>query len=154
MQPLRPARGRLPRETNAAARHAANIEAVSEVARQLATQSDPRAVGWAICSAAVRAAGASAAVLWRPTISGDALQADAAAGADVEAVHLPFVTPGSGAIQVFTSAEDRFESLLRGSAQEIAPSFEAGAALWEPVLKDGGAAVGVLAVYWRDGLEQ
>src|SRR5690242_3936283 len=75
---------RLRRETDAAARRAANMEAVSEVARQLATQSDSRAVGWAICSAAVRTAGASAAVLWRPTIGGDALQADAAAGADVE----------------------------------------------------------------------
>ena len=131
------------------------MEAVSEVARQLATQSDSQAVGWAICSAAVRTAGASAAVLWRPTISGDALQADAAAGAEVEGLHLPFVTHASGAIQVFTSAEDRFESLRETqSAQELAPTFEAGAALWEPVLKDEGAAVGVLAVYWRDGLEQ
>ena len=146
---------RLRRETTAAARRASNMEAVSEVARQLATQSDSQAVGWAICSAAVRTAGASAAVLWRPTISGDALQADAAAGAQVEGLHLPFVTHASGAIQVFTSAEDRFESLRETqSAQELAPTFEAGAALWEPVLKDEGAAVGVLAVYWRDGLEQ
>jgi diguanylate cyclase (GGDEF)-like protein len=146
---------RLRRETTAAARRASNMEAVGEVARQLATQSDSHAVGWAICSAAVRTAGASAAVLWRPTISGDALQADAAAGAEVEGVHLPFVTHASGAIQVFTSAEDRFESLREThSAQELAPTFEASAALWEPVLKDEGAAVGVLAVYWRDGLEQ
>lgn len=131
------------------------MEAVSEVARQLATQSDSRAVGRAICSAAVRTAGASAAVLWRPTISGDALQADAAAGANVEQVHLPFVTPSSGAIQVFTSAEDRFETIREGhTAQELAPAFEAGAALWEPVLKDAGAAVGVLAVYWGDRLLQ
>jgi diguanylate cyclase (GGDEF)-like protein len=145
---------RLRRETTAAATRASNMEAVSEVARQLATQSDSHAVGWAICSAAVRTAGASVAVLWRPTISGDALQASAAAGADVEGVHLPFVTPASGAIQVFTSAEDRFETLQRGSAHELGPNFEAGAALWEPVLKDEGAAVGVLAVYWRDGLQR
>jgi diguanylate cyclase (GGDEF)-like protein len=145
---------RLRRETTAAATRASNLEAVSEVARQLATQSDSRAVGGAICSAAVRTAGASASVLWRPTISGDALQADAAAGADVEGTHLPFVTPASGAIQVFTTAEDRFETLRPGhSAQELAPSFDAGAALWQPVLQDEGAAVGVLAVYWRDRLE-
>jgi len=144
---------RLRRESSAAATRASNMEAVSEVARQLATQSDPRAVGWAICSAAVRTTGASAAVLWRPTISGDALQADAAAGADIEGINLPFVTPGSGAIQVFTSAEDRFETMRKGqSAQELGPDFEAGAALWEPVLQDEGAAVGVLAVYWRDPL--
>jgi diguanylate cyclase (GGDEF)-like protein len=93
-------------------------------------------------------------VLWRPTIAGDALQASAAAGADVEGVHLPFVTPASGAIQVFTSAEDRFETLRPGSAHELGPGFEAGAALWEPVLKDEGAAVGVLAVYWRDGRQR
>jgi diguanylate cyclase (GGDEF)-like protein len=146
---------RLRRETAAADRRASNLEAVSEVARQLATQSDSRAVGWAICSAAIRTAGASAAVLWRPTIAGDALQADAAAGANVEGIHLPFVTPASGAIQVFTSAEDRFEPMRAShAAQELAPSFEAGAALWEPVLKDKGAAVGVLAVYWRDGLDE
>jgi diguanylate cyclase (GGDEF)-like protein len=144
---------RLRRETAAAARRASNLEAVSEVARQLATQSDSRAVGWAICSAAVRTAQASVAVLWRPTPSGDALQVSAASGADVEGVHIPFITPASGAIQVFTSAEDRFEPLRSGhSAQELAPRFEAGAALWEPVLQDGGAAVGVLAVYWRDEL--
>jgi diguanylate cyclase (GGDEF)-like protein len=144
---------RLRRETTAAARRASNLEAVSEVARQLATQSDSHAVGWAICSAAVRTAGASAAVLWRPTIAGDALQASAAAGANVEGIHLPFVTHASGAIQVFTSAEDRFEPLRPGSTQELAPSLEAGAALWEPVLKDEAAAVGVLAVYWRDRME-
>jgi diguanylate cyclase (GGDEF)-like protein len=145
---------RMRRETSAAARRASNLEAVSEVARQLATQSDSRAVGWAICSAAVRTSQASVAVLWRPTASGDALQANAAAGADVEGVQIPFVTPSSGAVQVFTSAEDRFEPMRPGhSAQEIAPSFEAGAALWEPVLKDEGAAVGVLAVYWRDRLQ-
>jgi diguanylate cyclase (GGDEF)-like protein len=145
---------RLRRETTAAATRASNLEAVSDVARQLATQSDSHAVGWAICSAAVRTAGASVAVLWRPTMAGDALQASAAAGADVEGVHLPFVTPASGAIQVFTSAEDRFETLQSGSAYELGPGFEAGAALWEPVLKDEGAAVGVLAVYWRDGRQR
>ena len=147
---------RLRRESSAAARRASNLEAVSEVARQLATQSDSRAVGRAICSAAVETAGASAAVLWRPTISGDALQADATAGANVEGAHLLFVTPASGAIQVFTSAEDRFETLreVHSANQEIGPAFEAGAALWEPVLKDEGAAVGVLAVYWRDRLHR
>jgi diguanylate cyclase (GGDEF)-like protein len=145
---------RLRRETTAAARRASNLEAVGEVARQLATQSDSRAVGRAICSAAIGTANASVAVLWRPTVAGDALQADAAAGAEVEGIHLPFVTPASGSIRVFTSAEDRFEPLDKSSAHELGPSFVAGAALWEPVLKDEGAAVGVLGVYWRDHLER
>jgi diguanylate cyclase (GGDEF)-like protein len=145
---------RVRRETTAAARRASNLEAVGEVARQLATQSDSRAVGRAICSAAVATANASVAVLWRPTVAGDALQANAAAGAEVEGIHLPFVTPASGSIRVFTSAEDRFEPLDKSSAHELGPSFVAGAALWEPVLKDEGAAVGVLGVYWRDHLEQ
>ena len=144
---------RLRRESAAAATRASNMEAVSEVARQLATQSDSRAVGRAICAAAVATAGASVAVLWRPSAAGDALQAGAAAGADVEGLHLPFVTPASGSIRVFTSAEDRFEALDRSSANELGPEFDAGAALWEPVLKDEGAAVGVLAVYWRDRLD-
>jgi diguanylate cyclase (GGDEF)-like protein len=147
--------GRLRRETDASARRASNLEAVGEVARQLATQSDPRAVGWAICSAAVRTAHASVAVLWRPNHAGDALQATAVAGFDAEGLTLPFLTPGSGAIQAFTSATDRFAAVGGPkSAQELSPGFEAGAALWQPVLRDKSTAVGVLAVYWREPLEQ
>jgi diguanylate cyclase (GGDEF)-like protein len=147
--------GRLRSETEASARRAANLEAVGEVARQLATQSDPRTVGWAICSSAVRTAHASAAVLWRPNHTGDALHATAVAGADAEGVSVPFVTPNSGAIQAFTSATDRFAALHGNkSAQELAPGFEAGAALWQPVLREKSTAVGVLAVYWREPLEQ
>jgi diguanylate cyclase (GGDEF)-like protein len=146
--------GRLRNESDASARRAANLEAVGEVARQLATQSDPRAVGWAICSAAVRTAHASAAVLWRPNHSGDALQATAVAGADAEGASVPFVTPSSGAIQAFTSATDRFATLRGGKpAQELSPGFEAGAALWQPILREKSTAVGVLAVYWREPLE-
>ena len=147
--------GRLKSETEGSARRAANLEAVGEVARQLATQSDPRAVGFAICSAAVRTAHASAAVLWRPNHTGDALEATAVAGVDVEGISLPFVTPSSGAIQAFTSATDRFAAMRAGkSAQELSPSFDAGAALWQPILRNKDTAVGVLAVYWREPLEQ
>ncbi len=146
--------GRLRRETDASARRAANLEAVGEVARQLATQSDPRAVGWAICSAAVSTAHASAAVLWRPNHTGDALQATAVAGTDAEGASIPFVTPSSGAIQAFTSATDRFATLLGAKpTQELSPGFEAGAALWQPILRGKSTAVGVLAVYWREPLE-
>jgi diguanylate cyclase (GGDEF)-like protein len=147
--------GRLRNEMDASARRAANLEAVGEVARQLATQSDPRVVGWAICSAAVRTAHASAAVLWRPNHTGDALKATAVAGTDAEGASIPFVTPSSGAIQAFTSATDRFAALRGGeSAQELSPGFEAGAALWQPILRNQSTAVGVLAVYWREPLEQ
>jgi diguanylate cyclase (GGDEF)-like protein len=147
--------GRLRRETDASERRAANLEAVGEVARQLATQSDPRAVGWAICSAAVGTAHADAAVLWRPNHTGDSLQATAVAGADAEGASVPFLTPASGAIQAFTSATDSFAQ-LKGArpAQELAPGFEAGAALWQPILRDKSTPVGVLAVYWREPLEQ
>jgi diguanylate cyclase (GGDEF)-like protein len=147
--------GRLKSETEGSTRRAANLEAVGEVARQLATQSDPRAVGFAICSAAVRTAHASAAVLWRPNHTGDALEATAVAGVDVEGISVPFVTPSSGAIQAFTSATDRFAAMRAGkSAQELSPSFDAGAALWQPILRNKDTAVGVLAVYWREPLEQ
>ncbi|MFL5906183.1 MAG: diguanylate cyclase, partial [Solirubrobacterales bacterium] len=146
---------RLKGESIASERRAANLEAVGEVARQLATQSDPRAVGWAICSAAVRTAHASAAVLWRPNISGDGLQASAVAGADADDAILPFVTPNSGAIQAFTSARKQLR-LPRGSnqTQELAPQIEAASALWHPVLQEQDMAVGVLAVYWREPLHE
>jgi diguanylate cyclase (GGDEF)-like protein len=147
--------GRPRRETIDSERRAANLEAVGEVARQLAMQSDPRAVGWAICSAAVRTAHASAAVLWRPSPAGDGLQATAVSGVHADGITLPFITPGSGAIRAFTSAEDGFSALHTVTdAQELHPHFEAGAALWQPVLRDKGTAVGVLAVYWREPLEQ
>jgi diguanylate cyclase (GGDEF)-like protein len=147
--------GRLKRETLGSARRAANLEAVGEVARQLAVQSDPRAVGWAICSAAVKTTHASAAVLWRPTSSGDALLASAVAGANTEGKSIPFVTPESGAIRAFTSAQPRFSTLRsHTAAQELSPKFADGAGFWQPVLKAQGAAVGVLAVYWSEHLEQ
>jgi diguanylate cyclase (GGDEF)-like protein len=147
--------GRLRRETRSAARRASNLEAVGEVARQLATQSDPRAVGWAICSAAMRTAHASVAVLWRPSQSGDALQATSVAGVDADGASIPFVTPRSGAVQAFTSAQERFSATPGVNAEhELRSTFEAGAALWVPVLRDQGTAVGVLAIYWREPLEQ
>jgi len=146
--------GRLRHEMTGSERRANNLEAVGEVARQLATQSDPRAVGWAICSAAVRTANASAAVLWRPTPSGDALQATSVAGTEGDGLIIPFVTPGSGAIQAFTAANAKFSRLSGSATQELSPSFAAGAALWQPVLQDHSSAVGVLAVYWRDQLDQ
>ena len=144
---------RLRAETLASETRASNLEAVGEVARQLATQSDPRAVGWAICSATVKASGASVAVLWRPDPSGSELVATAAAGADVEQIKLPFVTPGSGGIQAFTAAEARFSATDGDATQELAPKYTSGAALWQPVLRDGPTAVGVLAVYWTDARE-
>jgi diguanylate cyclase (GGDEF)-like protein len=145
--------GRLRRETVSAARRAANLEAVGEVARQLAMQSDSRAVGRAICSSAIRTAHASVAVLWRPSSSGDALAATAVSGADLERISLPFVTPASGAVQAFTSAEERFSATLGiDPSRELLSGFDAGAALWIPVLRDGQTAVGVLAVYWAEHL--
>ena len=141
---------RLRSATTASERRARNLEAVGEVARQLATQSDARAVGWAICSAALHASGASVAVLWRPTGSGSELKATSAAGEPLDGARIPFIAPRSGAVQVFTGAEARF-SRIDGAeaAQELSPRYEAGAAYWEPVRNEGGV-VGVLAVYWAD----
>ena len=147
--------GRMRRETIASATRAANLEAVGEVTRRLATQSDLSEVGRAICSGAITTAGASAAALWRPTASGDALQATAVAGVKADGASLPFLTPASGAIQAFTTAREAFSAMNGvGAAQELRPGFDAGAGLWEPVLRDGGAAVGVLAVYWEEPLDE
>jgi diguanylate cyclase (GGDEF)-like protein len=145
--------GRLRSESANASRRAANLEAVGEVARQLAIQSDPRAVGFAICSAALEATHANAAVLWRPAPGGTELVATEAAGVQLEEARLPFVTAASGAIRSFTTAAARFGSMESGDhTQELPAGFTAGSALWQPVLKDD-VAVGVLAVYWRDAHE-
>lgn len=145
--------GRLRSETANAGRRAANLEAVGEVARQLAMQGDPRAVGFAICSAALEATHADAAVLWRPAPTGTELIATEAAGVQLEGARLPYVTAASGAIRSFTTAAARFGSMEGGDhTQELPAGFTAGSALWQPVLKDD-VAVGVLAVYWRDAHE-
>jgi diguanylate cyclase (GGDEF)-like protein len=145
--------GRLRSESANAARRAANLEAVGEVARQLAAQSDPRAVGHAVCTAAMEATHADAVVLWRPSPTGTELVATAAAGVDLEDARLPFVTAASGAIRSFTTAAARFGSMEGGDhAQELPAGFTARSALWEPVLKED-VAVGVLAAYWRDAHE-
>jgi diguanylate cyclase (GGDEF)-like protein len=140
---------RLRSETASAARRAANLEAVGEVARQLAVQSDPRAVGHAICSAALEATHADAAVLWRPAPAGSELVATEAAGVEIGDARLPFVTAASGAIRSFTTASARFGSMEGGDHAQELTGFKTGSALWQPVLKDE-VAVGVLAVYWRD----
>ena len=145
---------RLRATTAASDTRAKNLEAVSDVARQLATQSDSRAVGWAICSAALHASGGEVAVLWRPTGTGSELIASSAAGQNVDGARIPFLAPESGAIRAFTSAEERFDTLGRdGAAQELAPRHEASAAMWQPVQSDS-AVVGVLAVYWDEELAE
>jgi diguanylate cyclase (GGDEF)-like protein len=102
----------------------------------------------------VKATGATAAVLWRPVPEGNDLIATAVAGGGREGARLPFVTPGSGAIRAFTGAEARFGEMSGHTAmQELAPEFTAGAALWQPVLRNEGAAVGVLALYWTEAPE-
>jgi diguanylate cyclase (GGDEF)-like protein len=139
---------RLRSATAASEARAKNLEAVSDVARQLATQSDPRAVGWAICSAALHTGDASVAVLWRPTPAGSELLAASAAGKPVDGARIPFLAPGSGAIRAFTGAEERFSAIDGEEAtQELAPRMDATAALWQPVQRDE-SVVGVLAIYW------
>ena len=138
-------------ERAASGARAGHLEAVGEVAHQLATQSDSVEVGRTICSAAVETTGAAVAVLWRPTPSGRELTAAAAAGAQLEGRRLPYVTPDSGAVQSFTSA--RTHSAAGGSPGELAPELTPRAALWQPVLQEG-VAVGVLAVYWLAPREQ
>jgi diguanylate cyclase (GGDEF)-like protein len=141
---------RLRTANRAASTRAKNLEAVSDVARQLATQSDPRAVGWAICSAALRSSGAEVAVLWRPSSKGSELVASSAAGQSVDGARIPFVAPDSGAIRAFTNAEERHDPLgTEAAAQELAPRHEAASAMWQPVQSDT-AVVAVLAVYWNE----
>ncbi|MEK6277019.1 MAG: GGDEF domain-containing protein [Actinomycetota bacterium] len=141
-------------EKAASAARAGNLEAVGEVAHQLAIQSDPGEVGRTICSAAVETACATAAVLWRPTSSGSELVATAAAGAPVEGRRLPFVTPDSGAVQAFTGAHSHSKvGEEQPPSQELAPDLVPGTAYWQPILREE-VAVGVLAVYWQDAHEE
>jgi diguanylate cyclase (GGDEF)-like protein len=143
--------GRLKRRALEAATQARALEAVSDVAHELARRTNPEGAGLAVCEATARVAQADAVVLWEPGPTGNDLRATASTDPGLRDRAIPFVSSPRGAVRTFTTGEG-WVRLEGGEVGEPAPDDTAdGSALFEPVLRDG-VPIGVLAVHWRQRL--
>ncbi len=132
------------------ASRAADVGAVSQATRALARSLDPAAARKAVCAGASEVAQAPVAVLFEPGQTSPSLVPQASVGAELDGFEVA-IDGESGAALAFSRAEEVFVSL--GSATEADERFmrrtRSEAVLWHPVVRDR-AAIGVLAVAWRD----
>ena len=130
--------------------HAAALEAVSQVAHELARQDSTEAVRETICSAATRIAGCAGAALSEPAPNGRGLVVTAGTNPEAKGEVLPFLSRPSGTVRAFTSGEPFFLADARGRTevnQELVKRFGVVGVLFQPIIRDG-TPTGVLAVYW------
>jgi diguanylate cyclase (GGDEF)-like protein len=131
------------RSREAAARsRARSLEIVSAAAHDLARQTTSSSVGDAICRSAIEASAARCATVWQPAGDGRALVAFASTSPEIRQQSAQFLEPGSEVVQAFVAAERRY-----------AENDDGGCSLLEPMVLDG-AAIGVLAIDWREGRER
>jgi diguanylate cyclase (GGDEF)-like protein len=128
-----------------------DVDAIADVTRSLARSVDPDAARNAICEGARRIADAPVAVLFEPGRGG--LLAKASAGAELRDMELP-LDPDSGAARAFARADEAFVAGGAGESR-VDRAFlgrtRTNAVLWHPVIRDR-AAIGVLAIGWREGV--
>jgi diguanylate cyclase (GGDEF)-like protein len=133
----------------AIASRAADVDAATEATRALARSVDAATARRAVIEGARQVAGAPVAALFEPGGSGG-LVPKATVGANLEGLELS-LDDGSGAAQAFSRAEEVF--VADGSESDDDGEFlrraRARAVLWHPVVRDR-AAIGVLAIAWRD----
>jgi PAS domain S-box-containing protein len=133
--------------------YAADLTAVSDVARRLPRTADAQGARQAICEGALAVCDGMIAVLMEPDGTGD-LVSTAVAGADTAPMRVPVDATGSATARVFVTGEPYFVADLAGEqglSRRVVDATGAVSALWQPVLQDG-AAVGVLLVAWDRGL--
>jgi diguanylate cyclase (GGDEF)-like protein len=132
------------------ATRAADVDAVTEATRALARSVDPTTARRAVCEGARQVAGAPVAALFEPSLGYGGLIPKAAVGANLDGFELS-LDDESGATLAFSRAEGVF--VASGNETEADREFlrrtGARAALWHPVVRDR-AAIGVLAIAWRD----
>ena len=133
--------------------YAADLTAVSEVARRLPRTADPTAARQAICEGALAVCDGMIAVLMEPDGTGH-LVSTAVAGADAAPMRVPLDATSSATARVFVTGEPYFVADLTGEqglSRRVVDATGAVSALWQPVLQDG-TPVGVLLVSWDRGL--
>ena len=133
--------------------YAADLTAVSDVARRLPRTADAAGARQAICEGALAVCDGMIAVLMEPDGTGH-LVSTAVAGADAAPMRVPLEATSSATARVFVTGEPFFVADLTGEqglSRRVVDATGAVSALWQPVLQDG-AAVGVLLVAWDRGL--
>jgi PAS domain S-box-containing protein len=129
--------------------YAADLTAVSEVARRLPRTAGALEARQAICEGALAVCDGMIAVLMEPDGAGS-LVSTAVAGADAAPMVVPLEAEGAATARVFLSGEPFFVADLTGEqglSRRVVHETGAVSALWQPVLQDG-RAVGVLLVAW------
>ncbi|HEY7257803.1 MAG TPA: ATP-binding protein [Gaiellales bacterium] len=129
--------------------YAADLTAVSDIARRLPRTADAAGAREAICEGALAVCDGMIAVLMEPDGTGH-LVSTAVAGADAAPMRVPLDAEGSATARVFLSGEPFFLADLSGEhglSRRVVDATGAVSALWQPVLQDGVPA-GVLLVAW------
>jgi PAS domain S-box-containing protein len=129
--------------------YAADLTAVSDIARRLPRTADAHGAREAICEGALAVCDGMIAVLMEPDGSGH-LVSTAVAGADAAPMLIPLDPDSSATARVFMTGEPFFVADLAGDhglSRRVVDATGAVSALWQPVLHDG-VAVGVLLVAW------
>jgi PAS domain S-box-containing protein len=133
--------------------YAADLTAVSDVARRLPRTADAAGARQAICEGALAVCDGMIAVLMEPDET-EHLVSTAVAGADTAPMRVPLDATGSATARVFVTGEPFFVADLTGEhglSRRVVEATGAVSALWQPVLQDG-TPVGVLLVAWDRGL--
>ncbi len=136
-------------------RQAEDVEALAEAVGELARSTVAEEARAVICRAAARIAGADMGVLYEPDPSGTGLRVTASEGCDLTERVLQF-NQRAGSLEAFSSREQLFVSEVENHpASTHSVFFDTGATsiLWVPV-HDGDDALGVIAVAWRERLEE
>jgi PAS domain S-box-containing protein len=129
--------------------YAADLTAVSEVARRLPRTADAMGAREAICEGALAVCDGMIAVLMEPDGAGN-LVSTAVAGADAAPMQVTLDAEASATARVFLTGEPYFVADLSGEqglSRRVVDATGAVSALWQPVLHDG-VPVGVLLVAW------
>jgi signal transduction histidine kinase len=129
--------------------YAADLTAVSDVARRLPRTADAVGAREAICQGALAVCDGMIAVLMEPDGAGN-LMSTAVAGADGAPMQVPLDPESSATARVFMTGEPFFVADLtteHGLSRRVVAATGAVSALWQPVLQNG-SPVGVLLVAW------
>ena len=143
---------RVNRRAREADTRARALQAVSDIAHELARRTSPEGAGQGVCEATARVARADAVVLWEPGPTGNDLRATAATDPALREGSIPFVSNPAGPVRTFTSGERWIRPGEPEPGEPTPAGTDAGLALFEPVLRDG-TTIGVLAIHWRERQE-
>jgi diguanylate cyclase (GGDEF)-like protein len=141
---------RMRRRAAEASGRAKALQAVANVAHELARRTSPESASEVICASAAEVAHATGAVLCEPTGDGNGLVMTAGTDPRLRGIVIPFLAPSSGMVRAFISAEPVFSSEAPSDPNVHTPlveRFEVQSMLFQPVLHEGNP-VGVLGIFW------